>query len=556
MSRKLGIKIIFSEKQCIVSDGTVSVLEAMETLGIKSEKPIMLCRVNGRLRELTYVPFEDCQVEFVTTEDKSGLKTYERGLTFVFLRAVNKALSRYKDAKIVVEYGIGRGLYCELYGAKPSDKLVESVKKYMQDTIDANLPIKKESVTTVYARQLFKTHGMTDKERLFRFRRSSNTNLYHLGKFVDYFYGYMPPRTRDLYLYDVKAYKNGLVLIFPDVYDVHKLGVFDNREKLFNTLNESNEWSRMLGINSVGDLNEMITRSEYSDYILLAEANQEKKIAEIAEQVKARKGMKFIMIAGPSSSGKTSFSYRLSIQLRLIGFKPHPIALDDYYKNRDETPKNPDGSYDFECLEALDVEQFNKDMVALLNGEEVNMPSFNFKTGKREYKGNTLKLGEDDVLVIEGIHGLNDQLSYSLPKESKFKIYISALTQLNIDEHNRIPTTDCRLLRRIVRDARTRGTLAKDTIKMWPSVRNGEEKYIFPFQEEADVMFNSSLIYELGVIKQYAEPLLFGITPDDEEYEEAKRLLKFLEYFLTISPESIPNNSIAREFVGGSCFNV
>lgn len=549
-------KIFFGENKCIVSDGTVSIKEAIESLRIRSKLQVMLCRVNGKLRELSYVPNEDCNVELVTLDEKPGLKTYERGITFVFLAAAKKALKRNKNAKLVAEYGIGRGLYFDLYGAKVTDKLVDEILKNMKEIVDEDIEFTKESVPTADAAELFGAQGMKDKEKLLKFRRSSNTNIYHLGEYVDYFYGYMPPTTGSLTLYDVKKYKTGLVLVLPDAFSPNMLGEWDKRDKLFDTLQESNIWANMLGISTVGDLNEMISRSEAADFILMAEALQEKKIAEIAEKIKAKKGRKFIMIAGPSSSGKTSFSHRLSIQLRLIGYKPHAIALDDYYKNRIDTPKNPDGSYDFECLEALDVEQFNKDMVALLNGETVNMPSFNFKTGSREYKGNYLTLGPEDVLVIEGIHGLNDKLSYSLPNEYKFKIYISALTQLNIDEHNRIPTTDCRLLRRIIRDARTRGTLAKDTIKMWPSVRAGEEKYIFPFQEGADVMFNSSLIYELGVIKQYADPLLFGIGPEEPEYEEAKRLLKFLEYFLAISPENIPNNSLCREFVGGSCFNV
>ena len=288
----------------------------------------------------------------------------------------------------------------------------------------------------------------------------------------------------------------------------------------------------------------------------MQEALQERRIGEIAKDIASRDGVKFVMIAGPSSSGKTTFSHRLSIQLRTLGLVPHPIALDDYFKNRSETPLDENGDYNFECLEALDVEQFNKDMSDLLAGKEVELPTFNFKTGVREYRGNVKKLGEEDILVLEGIHGLNDAMSYSLPNSSKYKIYISALTSLNIDEHNRIPTTDGRLIRRMVRDARTRGASAKRTIQMWPSVRKGEEENIFPYQEKADAFFNSVLIYELAVLKQFAEPLLFNITEEEPEYYEAKRLLKFLEYFLGVSTEHLPNNSIVREFVGGSCFPV
>ena len=311
-----------------------------------------------------------------------------------------------------------------------------------------------------------------------------------------------------------------------------------------------------MGIDTVGDLNEKICSGNVQDMIQVHEALQERRIGEIASEIASRKGVKFVMIAGPASSGKTSFSHRLSSQLKTYGLKPHPIALDNYYVDHSEAPLDENGNPDYECIEALAVDLFNQDMLRLLNGETVEMPRFNFKTGKREYNGNMLTLGEEDILVIEGIHGLNEKMSYSLPAESKFKIYISALTSLNVDDHNRIPTTDGRLIRRMVRDARTRGASAQHTIRMWPSVRRGEEKYIFPYQEEADVMFDSALIYELAVLKQYAEPLLFSIQKGEPEYFEAKRLLKFLEYFLTIPNDDLPNNSLCREFVGGSIFDV
>ena len=306
----------------------------------------------------------------------------------------------------------------------------------------------------------------------------------------------------------------------------------------------------------MGALNDVIAHGGASDLILVQEALQERRIGEIARDIARREGVKFVMIAGPSSSGKTTFSHRLSIQLRTYGLKPHPIGLDNYYLDHDKTPLDENGEPDYECLEALDVEQFNKDMTALLQGESVQLPTFNFKTGKREYSGKTTWLGENDILVIEGIHGLNEKMSYSLPAQSKYKIYISALTTLNVDEHNRIPTTDNRLLRRLVRDARTRGASAAKTISMWPSVRRGEEKYIFPFQDSADIMFNSALIYELAVLKQYAEPALFSVPRDSAEYQEAKSLLKFLDYFLQVPSEDIGRNSILREFIGGSCFHV
>ena len=381
-------------------------------------------------------------------------------------------------------------------------------------------------------------------------------NLYSIESFEDYFYGFMANHTGYIRKFDLVLYEGGFVLLLPDKKEPDKIAEFRPQEKIFHVQRESQEWGNKLEISTVGDLNDKITKGGIQDILLIQEALQESKISEIASKIASAGNKKFVMIAGPSSSGKTTFSHRLSIQLAAHGMKPHPIAVDNYFVNREFTPVDEFGEKNFECLEAIDVEQFNKDMLALLEGKRVEMPVFNFKAGQREYKGDFLQLEEDDVLVIEGIHGLNDKLSYALPKESKFKIYISALTQLNIDEHNRIPTTDGRLIRRIVRDARTRGTSAKETIARWPSVRRGEEQNIFPFQEEADVMFNSALIYELACLKVYAEPLLFGIDRNEPEYIEAKRLLKFLDYFVPVPSEAVPHNSILREFVGGSCFNV
>jgi uridine kinase len=397
---------------------------------------------------------------------------------------------------------------------------------------------------------------MFDKEKLFRYRRVSKANIYNLDGFEDYYYGYMPPSSGMLKFFDLTAYDNGLLLILPSRKKPTVVEPFIPQVKLYETLKESNQWAKMLDIPNVGTLNDIIAQGKINELILVQEALQEKKISDIAESIKNSGGKKFIMIAGPSSSGKTTFSYRLSVQLKAHGLKPHPIAVDNYFVDREKTPKDEFGNFNFESLNAIDLEQFNKDMTDLLNGKTVDIPNFTFIAGRREYKGNYLTLGPEDILVIEGIHGLNDALSYSLPRESKFKIYISALTQLNIDEHNRIPTTDGRLLRRMVRDARTRGASAQRTISMWPSVRRGEDENIFPFQEDADVMFNSALIYELAVLKQYAEPILFGIDRNCEEYVEAKRLLKFLDYFIATPSEAIPQNSILREFVGGSCFKV
>lgn len=454
-----------------------------------------------------------------------------------------------------VEHSISQGYYCELAGQTPDKAYISRLKEEMRKLVEEKLPIKKKSISTDDAVALFRELGMRDKERLFAYRRSSKVNIYSIGRYEDYFYGYMVPDTGYLKYFELELYEGGFVLLFPDK-DTHTPSKFVPSHKLFHVLKESAEWGAKLDIATIGALNDAISQGRIRDVILVSEALMERKIGRMAEDIAAMPDKKFVMIAGPSSSGKTTFSHRLSIQMMALGLKPHPIALDDYYVDRVDTPKHPDGTYNFECLEALDIELFNRDMSALLAGKRVELPIYNFRTGKREYKGNYKQLGENDILVLEGIHGLNDKLSYSLPKSSKLKIYISALTQLNIDEHNSLPTTDGRMIRRMVRDARTRNISAKETIAMWGSVRKGEEQYIFPFQEDADIMFNSALIYELAVLKQYAEPLLFQIDKNCPEYVEAKRLLKFLDYFLPVPSEDIGRNSILREFIGGSCFHV
>ena len=426
----------------------------------------------------------------------------------------------------------------------------------MKELVEKAQPIRKISVPTYEASRRFREYRMYDKEQLVRYRRASRVNIYNLMTFEDYFYGYMAPDTSWLTCFDLRLYEDGFVLLFPSMQEPESLPEFSPSKKIWQVQKDSMEWGARLGIPTVGALNDYIVQNDVKSLIMVQEAFHEKKIAEMAGMIAASPEKKIVLIAGPSSSGKTTFSHRLSTQLAVYGLHPHPIAADDYFVAREETPKDEDGKYDFERIEAIDIEQLNEDMTALLRGEMVELPSFNFKTGKREYKGRFKKLEKNDILIIEGIHGLNDKLTYALPRESKFRIYISALTQLNIDEHNRIPTTDGRLLRRIVRDARTRGTSAKATIAMWDSVRRGEENHIFPYQENADVMFNSALIYELAVLKQYAEPLLFSIGPEEDEYEEAKRLLKFLDYFLPIPGDAIPNNSLIREFIGGGCFDL
>lgn len=519
--------------------------------------PIALVTVNGKIRELMKRVDRDCELDFITYEDTIGHKAYVRSAIMLMMKAIKDVVGMEAATNVKVEFTIGPGYYCSFRnGLKMDAQTIERVKDRMGELVDMDMLVTKKAYPTDEAVALFKELGMKDKVSLFRYRRSSSINVYCLGDYYDYFYGYMMPSTGYVKYFDLFAYEEGMILLLPEKEEPEKLPVFVPRKKLFQTLMASGEWGKEMHIDTVGDLNDQICQGNISDMILVQEALQERRLSEIARDIAGREGVKFVMIAGPSSSGKTTFSHRLSIQLRTYGLKPHPIGLDNYYLNHDQTPLDDEGKPDYECLEALDVEQFNKDMADLLSGKSVQLPTFNFKTGMREYSGKPMQLGEEDILVIEGIHGLNEKMSYALPAESKYKIYISALTALNVDEHNRIPTTDNRLLRRMVRDARTRGASASQTIAMWPSVRRGEEKYIFPFQEEADAMFNSAMLYELAVIKQYAEPLLFSIKKGDPEYHEAKRLLKFLEYFLGVSSEELPRNSLCREFVGGSCFDV
>lgn len=518
---------------------------------------IALVIVDGKIRELMKKAERDCELQFITLKNSAGHKAYVRTAIMMLIKALYDVEPRENVEKIKVEFAIGQGYYCSLKGnVRVDDTLVERLNVRMRQLVMENIPVEKQNYPIEDALALFERYGMEDKKKLFRYRRSSTVNVYRMGDYYDYFYGYMLPSTGYIRYFNVISYENGLMLMLPDRSDPKKLSYFEPREKLFHALQQSTVWGEMMEIDTVGDLNDQICAGNFGDLVLVQEALQERRIAEIAEDIVSRGGVKFVMIAGPSSSGKTTFSHRLSTQLRSYGMKPHPIAVDDYFVDRERTPRDEKGNYDFECLEAIDTAKFNEDMSALLAGETVELPSFNFKTGKREYKGNFKKLGKDDILVIEGIHGLNDKMSFSLPGGSKYKIYISALTSLNVDEHNRIPTTDGRLIRRMVRDARTRGTSAKQTIAMWQSVRRGEERNIFPFQESADATFNSVLIYELAVLKQFAEPLLFSIQEGEPEYYEAKRLLKFLEYFLGVSSEDLPKNSIVREFVGGSVFHV
>ena len=522
----------------------------------KYEDEIILVCFQNNLKELKKMVTRDGTLELVTAGQKAGRSTYRRSMTFLMETAADHL---FPDVRVLVQHSIGQGYYCEAWKDHKRVQLTEShmerLAMEMQRMVDNDLPILKHNLNVQDAMYEFECRGRSDKVELLRYRRNSRVNIYELNGYIDYYYGYMVPSTAYLQYFELKLYQNGFMLMFPDK-DTRKTAEFRPSDKLLQTLEASAQWGIDMGVHTVGELNTLISRGRAQDLILIQEADMEQRMGKIAEQIAADKRKKFILVAGPSSSGKTTFSHRLSVHLSAQGLHPHPISMDDFYKNREDTPLDEFGEYDFECLGALDIELFNTVMTDLLAGKEVRLPVFNFKTGHREYRNQPTRLEKDDVLVIEGIHGLNEALSYQLPKESKFKIYISALTQLSIDEHNILSTTDGRLVRRMVRDARTRNTTAEQTLARWDSVRRGEEKNIFPYQEEADVMFNSALIYELSVLKLYAEPLLFSIESSSPQYLEAKRLLKFLDYFLPLPGESIGHNSILREFIGGSCFHV
>ena len=520
------------------------------------EHDIVLVQSDNKLKELHKVIKGDESLSFVTTGERDGMLCYERSALMLLCCALHRVGGEALE-KVLVEFSVINGYYVELRGdIEITREFVARVKALMKKLVKQNHPIEKKKIPVDLARKYFRENNMPTRDKLFRYRRHSGVNLYMLDGYVDYFYGYMVPSTAYLKLFDLKIYEKGLAFLLPSQKEPEVLEKLKPQKKVYEALGDFAAWAQAMGISTVGEINEAISQGEARDMILTAEARQEADIARIAAMIAEKPKVKCVMIAGPSSSGKTSFSHRLSIQLKGFGLKPHPIEVDNYFVDRKFTPRDENGEYDFESIDGVDIEGFNQDMVDLLAGKKVKMPTFNFKTGKREYRGNTLQLGEDDILVIEGIHCLNDRLSARIPKANKFRIFISALTNTNIDEHNRIPTSDGRLIRRMVRDARTRGYSAQQTLARWDSVRRGEKKNIIPFQESADVVFNSSLVYEFSVLKTYAEQLLFGIPEDAPEYVEAHRLLRFLDYFLAIDSTLVPQNSLLKEFIGGSVFGV
>ncbi|MCL6591383.1 MAG: nucleoside kinase [Firmicutes bacterium] len=517
--------------------------------------PVVAVKLNHEIHDLFFVPESGGNLGLVDLSQEDGVRIYSRSLCFILVRAASEL---FPGCTVRLEHSLSQGIYGEIYYANQqplTEKDLRQIAGRMREIIEADEPIRKETIPLDAALEFFKKQGQSDKVRLLKFKKKPEVHLYHCGGYTDYFYGYMVPSTGFLRKFELRFYLPGFILRFPRVSSPAEIPEYHEQRKLARIYYEFEKWGRILEVGDVGALNNQIASGAGAELIRIAEALHEKKVAQIADQIaNERERARVILIAGPSSSGKTTFAQRLAVQLRVNGLRPVSISIDNYFVDREKTPKNSNGLPDYECLEAIDLKLFNEQLTMLIQGFPVVLPRYNFQTGLREPGGYETRIAEGQPIIIEGIHGLNDRLTATIPRSKKFKIYISALTQLNIDDHNRIPTTDNRIIRRIVRDNQFRGHDAVRTLELWPMVREGEEKYIFPFQEEADVMFNSALIYELAVLKRYAEPLLMKIPAGVPEYSEAKRLLKFLDYFLPLEDNEVPLNSILREFIGCSCF--
>lgn len=513
---------------------------------------IMAARVNNDIRELFKTLNHDATIRFIDVTTEDGALIYHRGLVFILYAAAREL---FPDRRLRVLHSLGHGLFCDFREMRATDDEILRIKQRMRDLINENLDYQKKELYKWDALKLLNDMGMHDKAELLRFRSKSTVNIYYLGNHPNYFYGFMPCSTGDTPLFDLIPYRTGMVLTFPGITSPNALPDYVPQTKLADIFDEAEEWGRIIRVETAGDLNDVVARGGTRELIMVSEMLHEKKIAQLADQVTAS-GARLVLIAGPSSSGKTTFSKRLSLQLRVNGFDPHAISLDDYFVDRDKTPTGADGKPDFECLESLNTARFNSDLNRILAGETVTLPKYSFKNGTSTDTGETIAPNNRTILVVEGIHGLNPKLTAQVPDSHKFRIYVSALTFLNLDADNRIPTTDVRILRRMVRDHNFRGYSALQTLQIWHSVRMGEEQHIFPFQENADAMFNSSLVYELAFLKNYAMQLLLQIDNTVPEYSEARRLIRFLDYFLPVMDiDVIPSTSIIREFIGNSYFN-
>lgn len=548
------MKIIYNDHEVGL---TRKITSAMDILGEESVRispnHIIACKCNNSVKSLNYKINDGDTVELIDLSMDDGIRVYIRGALFIMGLAFDEL---YPDLDVFVDFQLSNAMFCEIKNGEVTDEIINNVKKRMKEIIEQDLPIKKVIMTKDEAKEFYKTHKSQNGILQIENKDKEEVCLYTCNNYYNYFYGVMPLSTGYINIFDLKKYKNGFIVRYPNKSNPKELGEFKESKKFLAKLQEYDQIYKLMKISTVQELNNEVRSGKSKDVILTSEALQEKKIAELAEQIASKKDVKMVLIAGPSSSSKTTFAKKLGLQLRIKGLKPVTIGTDDYFVERPLTPRDENGDYDFETIDALDLDLFNDHLTRLINGETVNIPTFDFKEGTKRYDDNKkLHLNDDEILVIEGIHCLKDKLTSKIPKENKFKIYISDLTVLNIDNFNRISTTDTRLVRRIVRDYNFRGYSAKETLDRWPSVNRGERRNIFPYQEEADAMFNSSMVYELGVLAKYAKKLLAEIKQDEEEYSEARRIITFLEYFEEIDETPIPNNSLLREFIGGSVFD-
>ncbi len=549
------IEIIIENKNSSIQipQGT-NLQKIVELSGYNSPYPPLGALVNNKLKELSYKVFEPFKIKYIDISDTNGRRLYIRSLAFVLYKALKDT---YPQSQLKIEHSVSKGLYCEIDGlnGRMTENVVNKLRKRMKEIIAEDIPFIREKVLTQYAIDEFNKAGLNEKALLFKTRKRIFTSIYKLDTYINYFFGYLVPSTAYLKLFDIVKYHEGILICIPSKKNPDKLQEVKFQYKLFKIFREHKTWIKILNVPYVGNLNEYISQNKISEFIHISEALHEKKIASIADTIyKKKHDVKVILISGPSSSGKTTFSKRLSIQLRVLGLKTFELSLDDFFLNRDMTPRDEKGDYNFETIDAIDISLFNNCLNELMNGNSVMLPKYDFNIGEKVFSKESTKLQDNTVIIVEGIHGLNPKLTEGIKEKNKYKVFVSALTQISIDAQNPIPCTDNRLIRRIVRDFQFRGYSALDTLKRWPSVKHGEEKYIFPFQENADVMFNSALLYELAVLKNLAEPVLREVPETFEEYAEIIRLLKFLSYFLPCKTNDIPPTSILREFLGGSSF--
>lgn len=551
MKQMLLIRCKNNKKVLKVNVGS-TLSEVFSASELKMDHGPVCARVNNKVQGMHYRLYNDKDVEFLDMRSGSGSRTYTRTLFFICCKAINDL---YGSVEVRIDIPVSKGYYVHVkLGRDITADDVARIRCRMQEIIDADTPIRRRMVTAEEAIRLFSEKGDMSKVKLLKGQGKLYTVYYQIDDFIDYFYGALLTSTSEVYLFDLVAYSDGMLLRVPSREDPGQLCPMPRQQKMFDVFKEHHEWQNIIGLRTVGDLNDAVDKGFATDIINVNEALQEKKIARIADQIAARHDVKLVLLAGPSSSGKTTTCKRLSIQLLTCGLKPLQISLDDYFIDRDKTPLDANGEYDYESIHALNIDLINEQFNALFEGEEIELPRYNFQTGKSEKSGKRLKLAPNDIVVVEGIHALNPELTAQIPEQQKFRVYVSALTTILLDEHNYIPTTDNRLLRRIIRDYKYRGVSAQESIHRWPSVRAGEERWIFPYQENADAMFNSAMLYELAVIKQQAEPLLEQVPENCEEYAEAHRLLKFLRYFHAISYRQLAPTSLLREFLGGSSF--